>query len=166
MRSERHRVLFLDRTNSARSQLAEALLRRCAGEAITACSAGIEPRPIPAATYLVLRELGVDPATIYSKNVIMFLARVSVRWAIILSDMGELGAPRIYPFAGETLYWPCLDPERTIAPFGEQLAAFRSTRDHLYARITAWVAEQGLQAPNPPQEGVHLARSSAVGTSG
>lgn len=166
MRSEQHRVLFLDRTNSGRSQLAEVLLRRYAGEAIAACSAGIEPRPIPQVAYLVLRELGVDPGTLYSKNVLTFLAKVSVRWAIILSDMGELDAPSIYPFAGETLYWPCPDPERTVASFDEQLAAFRSTRDHLHARITAWVAEQGFRAPNRPREGLGVARSSAAGTSG
>jgi hypothetical protein len=98
----------------------------------------------------VLREIGVDPAALYSKSVSTFLAKISVRWAIVLSDAGEFDAPRIYPFAGETLHWPCSDPERTIAPFEDQLATFRSTRDHLHARITAWVAEQGFRALHPP----------------
>ena len=162
MTTELHRILFLDRTNSARSQLAEALCRRMAGDAIAASSAGLDPRPIPEATYLVLREVGVDTGGLHAKSVTTFLAKVAVRWAVILRDPTEPDGPRIYPFAAETLHWPCPDPERTIGSFAEQLAAFRWTRDHLEARIASWLTTHGSRLPRPSRESASLAPLSGA----
>ena len=146
MRRDRHMVLFLDRTNSSRSQIAEAVLRRCADDTIDAYSAGLEPRPIPSFTYLVLREVGIEPGDLHPKSLRAFLSKIPVRWAIILSERTEADAPRIYPFAGETLYWPCSDPEAIMDSVPARLASFRTIRDQLHARINAWLAAQGLAA--------------------
>lgn len=142
MRRDRQKVLFLDRTNSSRSQIAEALLRSCAGDTIDACSAGLEPQPVPSFTYLVLREVGIEPGDLHPKSLRAFLSRVPVRWAIILSEGTEAAAPRIYPFAGETLYWPCPDPEAAMGSVAARLAGFRTTRDQLHGRINAWLVAQ------------------------
>jgi protein-tyrosine-phosphatase len=157
MRRDRHRVLFLDRTNSCRSQIAEAVLRQCAGDAIDACSAGLEPQPIPSFTYLVLKEMGIEPGALHPKSLRVFLSKISVRWAIVLSENTEADAPRIYPFAGETLHWPCSDPEPLMGSVLARLAGFRTIRDQLYGRINAWLAAQGFAAftmrPARPDDG-------------
>jgi arsenate reductase len=146
VRRDRDRILFLDRTNSSRSQIAEALLRGYAGDALDACSAGLEPQPIPVPTCIVLGEVGIDPGGLYPKNLRTFLSKVPVRWAIILRELTEAAAPRIYPFARETLCWPCPDPEKTADSGKEQLAAFRAVRDHLQLRIRAWLDARGFEA--------------------
>jgi protein-tyrosine-phosphatase len=142
MRRDRHRALFLDRTNSSRSQIAEALLRWAAGDAIDACSAGLEPQPIPSFTYLVLKEMGIEPGDLHPKSLRAFLSKIPVRWAIVLSEKTEADAPRLYPFAGETLYWPCPDPEAVMGSVAARLARFRTIRDQLHGRINAWLAAQ------------------------
>jgi len=146
VRRDRDRILFLDRTNSSRSQIAEALLRGYAGNALDVCSAGLEPRPIPVPTYFVLREVGINPGGLYPKNLRTFLSKVPVRWAIILRELTEAAGPRIYPFARETLCWPCPDPEKTTDSAEEELAAFREVRDHLQRRIRAWLDAPGFEA--------------------
>jgi len=96
---QKPRVLFLDATNSDRSQIAEGLLRLRAGEMFEVCSAGLKPQPILEDTRRVLREAGVNPEGLRPKSVGEFLARVPVRYGITLGQRGELNAPRIYPFA-------------------------------------------------------------------
>ena len=135
---ERPRVLFLDATNSDRSQIAEALLRLRAGEMFEVCSAGLRPRPILEDTPRVLREAGVNPEGLRPKSVGEFLARVPVRYGIILGQRGEPHAPRIYPFAARTWNWDCPVP-RQLGAAAAQLVMLREIRDDLEQRIRRWL---------------------------
>ena len=71
----RKRVLFLCTGNSARSQMAEAFVRKYAGDRIEAYSAGLEPRPIHPLTYRVMKESGISLEDQGSRQVIAYLTK-------------------------------------------------------------------------------------------
>lgn len=82
-------VLFLCTHNAARSQLAEALLRRHAGTRFEAASAGLEPTEVHPLTRQVLDEIGVDTNALRAKGLGEFLGKVAVQYAIIVCERAE-----------------------------------------------------------------------------
>ncbi|HXJ33210.1 MAG TPA: arsenate reductase ArsC [Candidatus Eisenbacteria bacterium] len=141
MPRDKPHVLFLDGSNAAGSLIAEALLHRHAGERFEVASAGLEPREVTALTRQVLEEVGIEATRLRSKRIKEFLARVPVHYAIILTQAAKASAPRLYPFAGKTLRWPCADPLESDDATGDRLEAFRQLRDQIDAHIRSWVAE-------------------------
>lgn len=133
-------VLFLCTGNSARSQMAEALLRQLAGDRFDARSAGIAPRPIHPLTLRVMNEIGVDISEQRSKDVREFLGRMSIAHAIIVCAKAQQHCPALYPFALETLYWPFDDPAAAEGGEDEQLEKFRAVRNAIAARLRIWLA--------------------------
>jgi protein-tyrosine-phosphatase len=105
--TEKPRVLFVCTHNAARSQMAEALLRQKTGHRFDVASAGLDPTEVHPLTREVLAELGLDPHGLYAKGTKDFLGRRSVRYAIIVCAQDEANCPRLFPFARQTLYWPC-----------------------------------------------------------
>ena len=81
---EKAKVLFLCTHNTARSQMAEAFLKRLAGDRFEAFSAGYEPRDIHPLTKQVMAEIGLDLSDQYSKSVKAFLGRLDFRYLIIV----------------------------------------------------------------------------------
>jgi ArsR family transcriptional regulator len=144
MMHQKPRVLFLDATNSDRSQIAEALLRLRAGEMFEVCSAGLKPQPILEDTRRVLREAGVNPDGLRPKSVSEFLARVPVQYGITLGQRGEPNAPRIYPFAARTWHWDCPVPRQLRGP-AARLAMLREIRDDLEGRIRQWLDSMQME---------------------
>jgi arsenate reductase len=141
MPRDKPHVLFLDGANAAGSLMAEALLQRHAGERFEVASAGLEPREVTALTRQVLEEVGIEATRLRPKRIKEFLARVPVQYAIILTQAAKVSAPRLYPFAGKTLRWPCADPLEIDDATGDRLEAFRQLRDQIDAHIRSWVAE-------------------------
>lgn len=139
-------VLFLCTANSARSQMAEALLRRRAPEHFDVYSAGLRPSEVHPLTHQVLREIGVDTTSLQSKGTARFLGKVAIRYAIIVCDKAAESCPRLYPFAPQTLYWPFEDPAAREGTKQEQLAKFREVRDLIDARLHEWTIELGVGA--------------------
>ncbi len=141
---EKRTVLFLCTGNSARSQMAEALLRHMAGERYDVHSAGTEPKAVHPLTHRVMAELGIDTSGQSSKDLREYLGRVSIHTAIVVCENAQKQCPRIYPFALQTLYWPFDDPAAVPASEPErQLAEFRHVRDAIAARLRQW-----LEAPS------------------
>lgn len=134
-------VLFLCAANSARSQLAEALLRAKGGDRFEAASAGLSPKGVHPLTVRVLEEIGLNTAGMRSKSSTEFLGKASVRFAIIVCECDAAECPRIFPFAGQTLSWPFDDPATATGKEEERLAVFRRVRDQISQRIDAWLAE-------------------------
>jgi len=132
-------VLFLCTGNSARSQMAEAILRDRAGDRFEAASAGLEPKGVHPLTLQALAEAGIDSRGLRSKNSSEFLGKVHVRYAIIVCERANQSCPRVYPFAVQTLYWPFDDPAATEGP--EALSTFRRVRDEIAARIDDWLRD-------------------------
>lgn len=137
--TEKPRVLFVCTHNAARSQMAEAFLRKHAGERFEASSAGFEPTEVHPLTRAVLAEVGIDATDLHAKGLREFLAKVPVRHAIIVCAQAEEQCPKIYPFAGETLYWAFDDPAALEGSPELQLAKFRGIRDEIEARVRAWL---------------------------
>ena len=137
----RPRVLFICTGNSARSIMAEAILRHHAGDRFEVHSAGTEPKGVNPLTIRVLKEAGIDTAGLASKNTMDFLGRVQVHHAIIVCDKAQQSCPRIQPFALRTHYWPFPDPGAATGPEPARLEVFRDVRDQIDARIQQWLAE-------------------------
>jgi arsenate reductase len=134
-------VLFLCTGNSARSLMGEAILRARAGDRFEAASAGMDPRGVNPLTLRVLEEIGVPTDDLQSKPSSQFLAKVAVRYAIIVCEKANRSCPRIYPFAAQTLYWPFEDPAAFEGTERERLEKFREVRDQITAKIDEWLAE-------------------------
>jgi arsenate reductase len=136
---EKPRVLFICVHNAARSQMAEAFLRKYGHDRFEVASAGFEPTEVHPLTRTVLAEVGIDTSGLHAKGVQDFLAKVSVRYAIIVCARAEKHCPKIYPFAGETMQWAFDDPAAYAGSPERQLEKFRQVRDQIEARIREWL---------------------------
>lgn len=138
------RVLFICTGNSARSQIAEALLRHHASDRYDASSAGIEPQAeVHPLALRVLDEAGVDTTGLHPKDTWEFLGRVPVTYAIAVCSKAQQNCPRSFPFTTRNFYWPFDDPSAVEGTVAERLAVFRRTRDEIDARIQLFLKEDG-----------------------
>lgn len=132
------RVLFLCTGNSARSQIAEALLRHHGGDRFDAYSAGLEPAGVRPETLQVLEEAGIETDGLRSKSVSEFLGSTHFQWLITVCSHAEENCPRIWPGVSHRVHWEIADP---AAIEGEgRLDAFRAARDDLAERIAEWLS--------------------------
>ena len=136
----RPRVLFLCTANSARSQLAEALLRHLAGDRYEACSAGTHPSRVHPMSIAVLEEAGVSTQGLVSTSIETALAGGPVQHAFAVCAAAGEACPALVDAVAQVTPWPFDDPQ-TSGPEEEQLASFRATRDLILAKIEAWLAE-------------------------
>ena len=138
------RVLFLCIENRARSQMAEAFLRKYAGEQFEIHSAGFEPAPIHPFVYEVMEEVGLDLEGHRSKGVDEFFNNVYFGILITVCEKAEEKCPT-FPGLGERHYWPIEDPVAVEGTEEEKLAAFRRARDQIERRILHWLQERGAR---------------------
>lgn len=144
--SKKPLVLFLCTGNSARSQMAEAILRARGGDRFEVASAGMEPKGVHPLTPRVLGESRIDTRGLRSKPSTEFLGKVAVHTAVIVCDRANQRCPQIYPFAWRTLYWPFDDPGAFEGTEAERLEKFREVRDEIAARIDQWLDEENPSA--------------------
>ncbi len=138
------RVLFLCTGNSARSIMAEALLRHYAPDQFEVYSAGLEPKGINPFTIRVMHEIGLDVSGGRSKDVMEFLGKVHIGYVITVCSTAEARCP-IFPFSTQRLHWPFEDPAAFQGTDEATAAKFREVRDLIDQRIRAWLREQGIQ---------------------
>lgn len=137
--SEKPLVLFLCTGNSARSIMAEAILRDRAGDRFEVASAGLVPTTVQPMALEALREIDVPTAGLHSKPVSTFLGRTSVRHAIIVCENADRSCPRVFPFATRRMSWPFEDPVAFAGTADERMERFREVRDEIAARIDEWL---------------------------
>ena len=125
--------------------MAEAFLKRYAGDRFDVHSAGLEPRPIHSLTIQVMEEIGVSMDDHRPKPLSEFLGKVSVNYAIIVCADAEKTCPRIWPFTLRRLCWPFDDPAAFIGTEREQLERFREIRDEINERIQDWLADEAAE---------------------
>ncbi|MCB1188121.1 arsenate reductase ArsC [bacterium] len=148
MDQARTKVLFLCTGNSARSQLAEALLRHIAPEEFMAFSAGTDPKPVHPLTIKVLEEIGVSTEGLRSKSLKEYLGKQFFGFIIIVCSQAAESCPTVWPgISGritqlEHAFFS--DPAAAEGGPEEQLEAFRSVRDEIRAYLEKFVAEHGL----------------------
>ena len=133
MPSEPIRVLFLCTGNSARSQIAEALLRASGGADFEVFSAGTEPHGVNAYTIRVLAEIGIDWSAARSKPVTEFLGQ-PFDYVVTVCDRARRACP-FFPGRHESLHWDLEDPAEVEGTDEERLSAFRRTRAQLEAQL-------------------------------
>ena len=123
------RVLILCTGNSARSQMAEGLLRHLAGDRFEVLSAGTRPTTVRAEAVTVMRELGIDISGQRSKHVDEF-AGESFDYVLTVCDNAKETCP-VYPGHTNRLHQSFEDPAAGAGSEAERLAAFRRVRDQL-----------------------------------
>jgi arsenate reductase len=131
------RVLFVCTGNSARSLMAEALLRRAGGADFEAFSAGVDPRGVNPMTARVLGRIGIDAGTLRSKSVTEFLGQ-PFDYVVTVCDRARESCP-VFPGSGETLHWGFDDPAEATGTDAEREAVFERVLREIQGRITTFV---------------------------
>ena len=138
------RVLFVCTGNSARSIMAEALLRQHGKDRFEVASAGTQPRGVNPLTLKVLADAGIDASWARSKSVQEYLGQ-TFDYVITVCDQAREACP-VFPGAGESLHWGYEDPAEAMGSEEERLAVFRRVftaigeRVQLFATLTTRVA--------------------------
>jgi arsenate reductase len=127
------RVLILCTGNSARSQMAEGLLRKMAGEDFEVFSAGTQPVGLNPNAVTAMNEAGIDISNHRSKSVDEFAGQ-QFDYVITVCDNAKESCP-IFPGGGIRLHHSFEDP--AAAPADYQLATFRNVRD----QIAMWLGQ-------------------------
>ena len=142
MESHRPRVLILCTGNSARSQMAEGLLRQATDGRLDVFSAGTKPTTVRPEAVAVMAELGIDISKHRSKHVDEF-ARDRFDYVITVCDHANETCP-VFPNRTERVHWSFPDPAADTGSEEQRLTAFRQVRDALqstlgeFARTHAW----------------------------
>jgi arsenate reductase (thioredoxin) len=138
----KQRVLFLCTGNSARSQMAEAFLRKYAGEVFEPYSAGLEPKGVNPLTIKVMDEAGIDISDQTSKDIDTYLGKTRFQYLITVCDDADQNCPTSLPGINARMHWSFEDPARFEGSEEEKLAKFREVRDLIEKKVQEWVAEQ------------------------
>ena len=129
------RVLFLCTGNSARSQMAEAFLRKYAGKHFEAHSAGLEPKGVNPFTIQVMQEVGIDMSNQTSKGVDTYLGKVLFQYLITVCDDADKNCPTVWPGVNTRMHWSFEDPAAFQGTDEEKLEKFRQIRDLIDDKI-------------------------------
>ncbi len=130
---KRARVLFLCTHNSARSQMAEGLLRHLAGDRFEVYSAGTEATHVRPLAMRAMDEVGVDISGQESKTLERYLGE-PFDYVITVCDDASEACP-FFPGARTRLHWSLEDPSQADGSEEERLATFRRVRDEIGKRI-------------------------------
>jgi arsenate reductase len=131
------RVLFVCTGNSARSQIAEALLRDFGGADFEVFSAGTEPKGVNPYAVLVLAEIEIDWSGARSKSVTEFLGR-PFDYVVTVCDRARQTCP-VFPGNHNTLHWGLDDPAEVEGTDERKLEAFRHTRIEVATRLRPFI---------------------------
>jgi arsenate reductase len=134
---DKRRVLILCTGNSARSQMAEGLLRHMGGTQFEVFSAGTKPAGVNGLAIEAMREVGIDISKQRSKSVGEFAGQVFAT-VITVCDKAAEECP-IFPGAPRRAHWGLPDPAAVSGTREEKLGAFRRVREELERRIRSFV---------------------------
>jgi len=129
----KRRVLFLSTHNSARSQMAEGLLRALGGDQFEAFSAGTEATHVRPLAIQAMAELGIDISRQESKTLARYLDQPFDQ-VITVCDQANEACP-VFFGARERRHWSLRDPSQARGTEAQQLAVYREVRDALRERI-------------------------------
>lgn len=136
--SHKKRVLILCTGNSARSQMAEGLLRHDAGEHFDVFSAGTHPSIVRPEAIVVMQEEGIDITGHHSKSLEEFIGQ-DFDYVITVCSKARDNCP-IFPGAPEQIAWDFDDPAAVEGDEEVRLRAFRRVRDEIHQRLRLFLA--------------------------
>ena len=131
------KVLFLCTHNSARSQMAEGLLRDLAGDRFEALSAGTEVTRVNPFAADVMRELGIDLSGHRSKSIDEFEGE-TIDYLITVCDSAKEACP-YFAGAKNRIHWSFPDPSAATGSDDEKRAVFREIRDQIATKVAEFV---------------------------
>jgi arsenate reductase len=143
-------VLFLCVHNSARSQMAEAYLRRFGGEVFEPESAGLEPGKLNPHVVRALQEDGIDISSRETRSVFdLYKAGRTYRYVITVCSKEAADRCPIFPGRAEKLHWPFPDPSTFTGNDEQIMAQVREVRDAIKERVRRWAAEIAASQRSP-----------------
>ena len=135
----KERALILCTGNSARSQMAEGLLRALAGTQFDVFSAGSKPSTVNPLAIQAMRERSIDISNHRSKHLKEFIEQ-PFDYVIAVCDSAAESCP-IFPGRAQRIHWSFPDPAAVEGSDEQRLLAFRQTRDAIEEKLKAWLAE-------------------------
>ena len=134
----KQRVLFICTHNSARSQMAEALLREIAGDRFDVYSAGTEATSVRPLAITAMNEIGIDISGQQSKTLERYL---NEQWDYVITvcDDANESCP-VFPGTADRSHWSFEDPSKATGTDEQQLDVYRRVRDQIVEQIRAFAA--------------------------
>lgn len=139
--NDKKRVLILCTGNSARSQMAEGLLRHDGGAWFEVESAGVEPSHVRPQAIEAMKEIGIAISGHRSKSVDEFAGQ-DFDYVITVCDNANERCP-VFPGQTKRIHWSFDDPAAAKGDEAAQLAVFRRVRDEIRARLRLFISANG-----------------------
>jgi arsenate reductase len=141
------KVLFVCIHNSARSQIAEALLKKIGGDRFEVQSSGLEPGTLNPLAVEVMREMGIDISTNLTKSVFDFFTSGSLfDYVITVCDGASSEKCPIFPGITKRIRWSFEDPAALEGDHEAKLAATRKIRDEIHVALEAFIKQTAAQS--------------------
>lgn len=140
--SDKKKTLILCTGNSARSQMAEGILRHLAGNYMDVYSAGTKPGTVNPFAIAAMQELGIDISKQRSKSLDEFIGQ-RFDYLITVCDNAKESCPA-FPSWGKRIHWSFDDPAAAAGDAEHCLHIFRCIRDQIKDKMTAFVQEMAL----------------------
>ena len=138
---EQEKILFLCVHNSARSQMAEAFLKKYGAGRFHVESAGLEPGTLNPIVVEAMKEIDIDISGNQTNSVFDFFKEGRLYdYVITVCDKAATNCP-VFPGAGKKLHWPFDDPDAAVGSEDEIMSEFRRVRDEIDHRITGWLKQ-------------------------
>jgi arsenate reductase len=140
--NDKKKVLFVCIHNSARSQIAEEILRSLVGDRFEAESAGIEPGKLNPLVIEVLKEKGIDISGKETKSVFdIFKSGKKFDYVITVCDESNSERCPVFPGLKGQIHWNFEDPSRFGGSHQEKLDKTRNVRDKIQKRVEQWLSQ-------------------------
>jgi len=138
----KQKVLFICAHNSARSQIAAALLNKTCGEFFEAQSAGLEPGTINPLVVEALQEIGIDISMNTTQRVFdVWKSGQIFQFVVTVCSEAEAEGCPIFPGVTTRLHWPFDDPSKFTGTHEERLEKTHRVRDQIHAKIDSFCEE-------------------------
>lgn len=139
MTIHKQRVLILCTGNSARSQMAEGILRDIAGDRFDVESAGVSPSSVRSEAIMAMREIDIDISAHRSKSVDEFTGQ-AFDYIITVCDNASQSCP-VFPGHAARIHWSFDDPAVAKGTAEQRLEAFRRVRDQIALKLRGFARD-------------------------
>jgi arsenate reductase len=137
---DKKKILFVCVHNSARSQMAEAFLKRLAEDRFEVESAGLEPGKLNPLAIEVMKEVDIDISQNKTKSVFDFYKQgKQYDYVITVCDESQAGSCPVFPGKGQRLHWGFADPSSFTGSLENKLKKTREVRNQIEAKIKDWL---------------------------
>jgi len=144
---KKKKILFICVHNSARSQMAAALMNKMCGEFFEAESAGLESGTLNPLVVEALLELGIDISENETQRVFdVWKSGQMFQYVVTVCSETEAEGCPIFPGITTRLHWPFPDPSKFTGTHDERLAQTRSVLNQIHAQIDSFCEEHGITA--------------------